>query len=247
MITFSLLADEDVLFNKNPLTAAQASYLRRRLGILAGLDASGWGRYAFARERLSSRLAAPTRETLAAKARTCGLNYAQELVAEFATRAPGRLAEALGMRVSRDTVASACDFGMTVAHLIHPGAVVIYCDGLEKGEEWLEKSGTMALLNGNSLEDVVLAHEIFHFLEERDGERVFTRREKLELWNWPFSFRTPLGCLGEIAAMAFAESMLGLPRSPFILDLVFMHAYSPEGAAELYEFILESAKESSHV
>lgn len=69
--------------------------------------------------------------------------------------------------------------------------------------------------------DIVLCHEFFHFLEDRDRKTVFTR-----IYREPRGFfgrKVCLPPLAEIAAMGFAQEILGLEWSPFLLDCVMLY------------------------
>lgn len=41
-----------------------------------------------------------------------------------------------------------------------------------------------------AVEDVLLAHELFHVTEYRKKDSIFTQTEKVELWRKPFSNRS---------------------------------------------------------
>ena len=47
--------------------------------------------------------------------------------------------------------------------------------------------------------------------------------------------------LSEIAAMAFAQAITGIPYSPYVMDVFLVYGYSPEEASGLYEEIMEYA------
>ena len=49
--------------------------------------------------------------------------------------------------------------------------------------------------------------------------------------------------LSEMAAMAFAGEIQGLPFSPYVFDVVLMYCYSKEAAEALYEEIMEAASQ----
>jgi hypothetical protein len=92
--------------------------------------------------------------------------------------------------------------------------------------------------------DILLAHEIFHGIEYTNKDLIYTKTEKVELWRKPFSNRSPIICLSEIAGMAFAKELLNLDFSPFLFDVFLMYGYNKEAATCLYEDILEIANEN---
>ena len=88
---------------------------------------------------------------------------------------------------------------------------------------------------------MLMAHELFHGIEYRNKKQIFTQTEKIELWRRPFSNKSKILCLSEIAAMAFAKRMTGISCSPYVLDVLLMYCYNEEAAEALYEEILEAA------
>ena len=98
------------------------------------------------------------------------------------------------------------------------------------------------ILGISQVKQLLLAHEIFHYIEVNDSKNIFTQTEKLELWALkPFHNRSTIRCLGEIAGMAFAQRLMGLDYSPFVMDVFFVYGYSKEVATILYDEIMELA------
>ena len=84
---------------------------------------------------------------------------------------------------------------------------------------------------------MLLAHELFHVTEYRKRDCIFTQTEKVELWKKPFSNRSRILCLGEIAGMEFARCLTGITFTPYVLDVLMMYGYDKEAATALYEEI----------
>ena len=80
-------------------------------------------------------------------------------------------------------------------------------------------------------------HELFHVTEYRKRDCIFTQTEKVELWKKPFSNRSRILCLGEIAGMEFARCLTGITCTPYVLDVLMMYGYDKEAATALYEEI----------
>ena len=75
-------------------------------------------------------------------------------------------------------------------------------------------------LDGIDPREVIICHELYHYLEERYWHRFYDgidiRRKVL-----CFHVRIPLWPLGEIAANAFAKAFLSLPFEPGFLDELY--------------------------
>lgn len=84
-------------------------------------------------------------------------------------------------------------------------------------------SGSLAkrLLGSATPQDVFIAHELYHHAEAIGPGVSITRRHQATLfrigsWHW----RSGIAALAEIAAGAFAQSLLDLPYHPRVLDFV---------------------------
>ena len=96
----------------------------------------------------------------------------------------------------------------------------------------------MGLFSDINIEELLLAHEIFHFIEENDDD-IFTRTEKIRLWKiGPIKNDSNIVCLGEIAGMAFAKELLKISYSPYILDVFLVYLYNIQASYGLYKEIM---------
>lgn len=92
------------------------------------------------------------------------------------------------------------------------------------------------------IKSLLLAHELFHFVEEKYKKEIFTKQEKIRLWSLgPLHNDSTIIALSEVAAMAFAQAITGIPYSPYVMDVFLVYGYSPEEASGLYEEIMEYA------
>jgi hypothetical protein len=153
---------------------------------------------------------------------------------ERGVKDPWELAARLGVPV-RETAGDA-DFGTTVVcaeyRTRHP-RIVLYTRVLERLQAALDdvRGG------GPSRVDVkaaFLAHELYHHLDESRGDQSLSRRHRVCLlrlgsWRWTSGVTS----LPEIAAGAFAQSLLGLPFHAKLLEL-FVVLDADAGAAHRY-------------
>ena len=106
----------------------------------------------------------------------------------------------------------------------------------------LEEECGCDLLRRENLTNTLLAHELFHAVEERHVKEIYTRTERVELWRKPFSNKSTISCLSEIAAMAFAGKLLDLKVSPYMLDVLLVYSYDKNAAWGLYDEIMNMTK-----
>ena len=106
-----------------------------------------------------------------------------------------------------------------------PPRIVLYSRGLAPLERRLTGSRAAQLLGRATPRDVFIAHELYHHIEAIRPDVPIARRYQPSLfrignWHW----RTGIAALAEIAAGAFAQSLLDLPCHPKALDFVAVDA-----------------------
>jgi hypothetical protein len=108
-----------------------------------------------------------------------------------------------------------------------PPSIMLYNGGLAPLEVTLTGILATQLLGRATPRDVFIAHELYHHAEAIRSEPPIARRYQATLfriggWHW----RTGIAALAEIAAGAFAQSLLDLPCHPKVLDFVALDAIS---------------------
>jgi hypothetical protein len=113
-----------------------------------------------------------------------------------------------------------------------PARIVLYRRGLAPLD--LAVVGALAeqLLGRSTPQDVFVAHELYHHAEATRSDTPIARRYRPTLfrigsWHW----RTGIAALSEIAAGAFAQSLLDLPCHPRVLDFIAADALSSDATA----------------
>jgi hypothetical protein len=240
--TKALLKKQEPISMLVPPKPERVLPLEEMLTELVKIPGSVWGQYAFSRDVLRDKISEEEKKRLIEKAYECGYTYADKLAEEYDTKVPAILAKSLDLDIKYQQVPT--DLSRVLfADFVEPNKITIYEDNLDKANELLKDEQVRNILGVQRVEQLILAHEIFHYLEERDSKTIFTRTEKIELWTIkPFHNRSTIRAIGEIAGMAFAERLLGLDYSPFVMDVFFVYGYSKEVATELYDEIMELTK-----
>jgi hypothetical protein len=106
-----------------------------------------------------------------------------------------------------------------------PPRIMLYDRGIAPLERGLANSAGKPVLGLASPRDVFIAHELYHHAEAVRSEVPIARRHRPTLfrignWRW----RTGVAALAEIAAGAFAQSLLDLPCHPKVLDFIAVDA-----------------------
>lgn len=208
---------------------------------LVQIDDVSWGKYAFSREPLNGKFDDEQRRVLTLKSIECGVEYAKKYSEKYGHSDPSRLADKMGMDVSYPEMPQNTDRVLFAEYKV-PNKINIYMDAVKKAYETMEEPGVKEIMAGLNISKTLLAHELFHFVEEENAKTIFTHTEKVELWApKPLHNRSGIGVLAEIAAMAFAREITGIKFSPYVLDVFLVYGYNPEQASGLYEEIMEFA------
>ena len=205
-------------------------------------DDISWGKYAFSREPLNGKFSDEKRSELILKCNACGVEYARKYISQYNESEPVDLADKLGVKVFYPEMPQNAD-RVLFAEYKDPNKVYIYTDSVKKAYDTMNESQCRDILgNDLNITNVLLAHELFHYIEEQNAKTIFTRTEKVELWApKPLHNRSGINVLSEIAAMAFAREITGLSYSPYIMDVFLVYGYNPEEASGLYEEMMEHA------
>ena len=214
--------------------------IREMMKELTGLTDLQWGGYAFYHEPLERKFTPEQKENYTRLANKCGEEEAESLLSEYPEKSIGEIAGELGFTVKTPDTPTGGRH-VLFAQYVEPKEITVFMDCIEKAEKLINKEKLQSFFPAADLKDVLMAHELFHGIEYRKRKQIFTQTEKLELWRRPFSNKSKILCLSEMAAMAFAKRMTGISCSPYVLDVLLMYCYNEEAAIALYEEILEAA------
>ncbi|HBM79265.1 MAG TPA: hypothetical protein DD426_00270 [Clostridiaceae bacterium] len=204
---------------------------------LKTIDENTWGAYIFKRDPIGDRVTEKEKEDIIGKAGECGRLEAAELKDKYGDRPCREYAGCLGLTISRYKDCDSKDY-ILFARFNSPDKISIYMDSVNKAEEIVKRENLSGLLDGVKIEDVLTAHEMFHFIESRDKE-IYTRKKKIKLWNiGPIKYTSGLVAAGEIAAMAFAMELLNLSYYPGLFDILLLWPHDENKAKMLYEEVI---------
>jgi hypothetical protein len=208
---------------------------------LLQVDDETWGLYAFSRDILKERIPEDKKLEMIRKAISCGKEYAQRIIREYGSSDVHVIAEKLKLKiVFQDAVMTGKR--ILFASYTPPDEVGIMTEPVDKAVQLILKDESVLIeyFQKNSIMNTILGHEIFHCIEDQFEQEIYTRTEKILLWNF-FGFKnySTLRSLGEIGAMAFTKELNGLKYSPFILDILLYYSYDSSNAEKIYHDVLE--------
>lgn len=161
-----------------------------------------------------------------------GTATARDLRQRFPGFAPQEIARTLGVPIeATDDDPMVGSIWRFAEYRPRPPRILLYRRGLTPLDRAVVGSLGVRLLGQATQQDVFVAHELYHHVEAIRSEIPIARRYQPTLfrigsWHW----RTGIAALAEIAAGAFAQSLLCLPCHPKVLDLVALDAISPQTA-----------------
>ena len=189
--------------------------IKEMLQKLIMIDDEKWGYYAFRREPLKGKFSEDDKLILINKANECGKKYAQKIREQYSNMNTYDIAKEMGLEVDYPDRPNGGGH-IIFAQFVEPNKVTVFKDSINKAEELITSKKLAGLFSDINIEELLLAHEIFHFIEENDDD-IFTRTEKIRLWKiGPIKNDSNIVCLGEIAGMAFAKELLKISYSPSV-------------------------------
>jgi hypothetical protein len=169
-----------------------------------------------------------------------GMAVAKSVRKRFPGLTPREIAGELGIPVvASDTDPLVGSIWRYAEYRLRPARIVLYKRGLAPLEQALTDGLAARLLGHATMQDVFVAHELYHHAEAIRPDVPIASRHQVTLlqigkWRW----RTGVATLGEIAAGSFSQALLDLPYHPKVLDCVAwpllreLQSVSPAGDAK---------------
>lgn len=208
---------------------------------LLEIDDVTWGLYAFSRDILKERIAVEKKLDMVTKAISCGIEYSQHIIREYGTSEVQNIAEKLKLKVVFQD-ARITGKRILFASYTPPDEIEIMMEPIDKAVQLIlqDESLLIEYFQKNSIMNIILGHEIFHYVEEQFEQEIYTRTEKILLWNFlGLKNYSTVRALSEIAAMAFTKELNGMKYSPFILDILLYYNYDSFSAQKIYSDVLK--------
>lgn len=214
--------------------------VERMISELIRLDEIQWGRYAFYHEPLERKFTDEQKTEYTKKAFQCGRQEAVEIKQKYPGMTLREIVRECGLKLYTPDLPAGGGH-VIFAQYTEPDEITIFQDCVKKAGDMISQEGLEKYFSETEIGELLLAHELFHGIEYQKKKSIYTQTERIELWRKPFSNRSRILCLSEMAAMAFAGELVQTPFSPYVLDVVLMYSYNQEAACALYEEIMEAA------
>lgn len=191
--------------------------------------------YLLAQDNLYRKIPEEQRDALITKAIASGQAAAQQLqgqsLADF-------LAES-GIEVTYvEETSNKTKVSYTLAEIRLPNRITLNRTLIDSGQQLIDhQAGLQSLVERASIADILTAHELFHYLENRD--QLYTTEKHVQYKIGPFSKTARIHALSEIAATAFAKEFFGLSFSPLLFNPVLLYNFDGEFSEGFIEQLLK--------
>lgn len=202
---------------------------------MSKVDDTAWGMYAFSRDLLRDKVKDSEKLEMIPRSIRCGYEKAEEIVNRLGTADPHKIAGHLGLKVEYLEKGQIAD-QILFALFTPPDRIQIMKEPMDKA---CENEDLLHMITREQMEQLILGHEIFHYLEEED-EAIYTRNKKIRLWKvLGFESQSTIRALSEIAGMYFSKKLNGFSYSPFALDILLYYNYNIEEAYKMYREVID--------
>ena len=219
--------------------------LSEMLSYLSLLSDTVFGFYAFLREPLRGRFSLPQQKELISRCMEEGTAYAKQLQDQFDGCKPSEIAHSMGIQIQHP-FKSASGERILFAEFEEPATIRVFQSAVSKARSTIAEHHLENFFQGVDIEEVLIAHELFHRIESERKESIFTINYEICLWKLgPYRHKSHLTVLSEISAMAFAKYLSGLSFSPYLFDVFLAYAYNPDAGGSLFCEIRQLAESLS--
>ena len=213
--------------------------IKKMLNTLKEIPDLVYGRYAFLREPIAGRLSDELKDELIKKATAEGEKYADEIRETYGNISLEDLAKKFGLDVSYPKKPLK-ESNVRFAEFEEPNKIRIFTDTFDKVDELIKEKKLESYFMDISIKDVLLGHELYHYMEIIKKDEILSRNYIVELWHiGPYKYTSHVAILAEIAAMSFSKKLNNISFNPYLFDVFLTYSYNREYAIYTYERILK--------
>lgn len=212
--------------------------ISEKVDFLVSISDKEWGKYAFSRDPLNNKISDELRQEMIEKANECGRQEALKIKEKYPNVSIKKIAKKMNLEITEKD-SNGMDSYIMFACYNSPNKVTLFMKNVMLVKAFIKENSLNNKLDYVDVESVLLAHEMFHHIEENNKE-IYTRATKIVLWKiGSYKYKSGLVALGEIAAMAFAKELLSLNYNPYIFDIIMLYPHDKEKTDKLFNEIKE--------
>lgn len=211
---------------------------RRKLTVAAAYSDRHFAAFLLESDPLAGKLTLRQREEIIAGSMQCGAAVARQLSESFASARPAEIARLMRQRIVAGEMAG--PRLVLSSYDAHAATITLNRELLAKLKHVLDDE---RLLPPFDAEELAIAHELFHCLENSDGG-IFSRQFKITAWRLgPIQYRSTVPVASEIAATICAKVLCRLVFNPILLEPVILRWAGTLESAEAWFGRLERVTE----
>jgi hypothetical protein len=173
------------------------------------------------RDKMFFRMSEKKRLKLIQSVLSFGDSVARGVENEFGTSDPREITQVLGLQVIGEDRGIQGSMFRRSEYRPRSKEIVIFRDSLK---QLMREVATEDL--SDRLMKLLIAHELFHHFEHTRFGPISSRFKVKLVGVGPLSFNIKLSPVGEVAAHAFAETLLDIKQSPMVFDYLTYIFYS---------------------
>lgn len=200
-----------------------------------------WGHYILKRDILYRKMKKDEMPILIENSIECGVSHAKNVKDKNDYSSIERLAIDMGLIVT-DLENKPGTNRITFAKFTTPNHIQIMSTPLKRIGIEVKKLNPeeQEIFKTRHIRELLIAHEMFHFIEEVYKKDIYTRNHRITLWKiFGFENKSTLRSLSEIAGMYFAKEMTNFPYSPLMLDVILFYPFDKNTSEVLFNQIIE--------
>lgn len=192
-----------------------------------------WLKSILSQDPLFDRFTDDQRDWLTSSAAECGKRQATATLADFPDSGPADIATSLKRPAQAVSFAYNNRMKMLYMGQYRNDRIYVSKEALQQIGASVRNHGLSSLLGTFDANEVIVAHELFHFFEEADpGLGVKQIKVRIKVWNLFYQNINP-AVADEIAASSFSQKLTGLAFHPRILEVIHMFGTRPDVAAAM--------------
>lgn len=212
--------------------------MKEKINALTKLSDRHFGHYLFTHDPIKDKVDTQLKEEIIEKSLLCGKEVAQRLKKEYGFKYLTEYLKVFNLELARKDTNSGLDY-IYFGTYQKPNKITVYVDNIKMGQK-LIRDWDLELFGDTKLEDIIIAHEMFHHIQGQD-KTLYINTNKITLWSiGKFDYKSKLVAQAEIAGMAFAKEMLSLNFFPNVLDVLLLYPHDKELAMHIYDDIIEA-------
>ena len=200
---------------------------------LLSLEPLSFQKIAYINEPQARLLSAEQKQSFLLQAQACGKSAAESLRQQYSSCTIEQMVQLCGGNIHE--IHEIPDQEYTLfAYFEKPNDITVNMAIIKSSEQRIADYQLESLIGKVCIRDLLLSHELYHFLESRRGKDSFVHRgHACVLRLGKFQLMRKLNCLEEMAAMAFSSELLQLSCSPYVFNVIMLYAFHPQQAEKI--------------